>query len=307
MGVAGCALLIANAASADVNILANINKTKDITVTEWITISKTVNLTAVVDITPGKAAEATGIVNQTNYDNEACGNCAEKIDAIIDSIDGNTGLVNNNQSAGNMNNQGNAVSVAWDLDRPPGAPPPPPQVPAPGRSGFANSSADVDQKNGSFSPDESTTDIQAAAVLGDPNIVDTINLLFRDAIISGSINSNTGVVQVNQSVGNMNNQANQFVLAVSLLGDSQQGGVALSEADLGQVTTGNYAQESDNVPTSDDTTLVGINKNTTIENSISFNTGVIGVNQSAGNMSNQANNVSAAVVVVGSGSPPGAP
>ncbi|MGH6882330.1 MAG: hypothetical protein ACREFM_15545, partial [Hypericibacter sp.] len=127
MGVAGCALFIANAASADVNILANINKTQDITVSELVTIHKTVNITAVVDITPGKAAEAQGLIDQSNYDNEACGNCAEKVDSIVDSIgaadgSGNTGIVNVNQSTGNMNNQGNSVSVAWDLARPPGAP-----------------------------------------------------------------------------------------------------------------------------------------------------------------------------------------
>lgn len=306
MGVAGCALFIANAASADVNILANINKTQDITVSELVTIHKTVNITAVVDITPGKAAEAQGLIDQSNYDNTACGNCAEKIDSIVNSIgsgegSGNTGITNVNQASGNMNNQGNSVSVAWDLVRPPGAPPPPPNVPPPavGTSGFAHAQAHVDQKNGEF--------LSGNEPVLDPNVVDTVDLLFRDAEITGSINNNTGIVNVNQSAGNMNNQANQLVLAVSLLGDSQQGGVALSEADLGQVTVGNSANESDSDPTADNTSLIGINKSASIADSISNNVGVVNVNQAAGNMSNQANNVSAAVVVVGSGAPPGAP
>jgi len=45
--------------------------------------------------------------------------------------------------------------------------------------------------------------------------------------------------------------------------------------------------------------LVGINKTATIDGSISNNTGIIGVNQASGNMANQANNVSAAAVIVG--------
>jgi hypothetical protein len=291
-GVAGCALFVVNAASADVNVLANINKTKDITVTEFITIQKTVNITAVVDITPGKAAEAQGLINQTNYDNEACGNCAEKTDTIDGSINDGTGVTNVNQAAGNMNNQGNSVSVAWDVDRPPTAPPPPNVPPSdPGGSGFANSQAHVDQKNGTF--------LSGGEPVLAPNLVDTVNLLFRDATISDSINGNSGVVQVNQSVGNMNNQANQFVLAVSLLGDTQQGGVALSEADLGQITVGNSVQESDSQPTENDESLIGINKSASMTGSITGNSGVIGVNQAAGNMTNQANNVSAAVVVIG--------
>lgn len=306
MGVAGCALFIANAASADVNILANINKTQDITVSELVTIHKTVNITAVVDITPGKAAEAQGLIDQSNYNNNACGNCAEKVDSIVNSIgggdgSGNTGITNVNQASGNMNNQGNSVSVAWDLVRPPGAPPPPVGVPPPtiGTSGFAHAQAHVDQKNGEF--------LSGNEPVLEPNVVDTVDLLFRDAEIIGSINNNTGIVNVNQSAGNMNNQGNQLVLAVSLLGTSQQGGVALSEADLGQVTIGNSANESDSDPTASNTSLIGINKSVSISDSISNNVGVVNVNQAAGNMSNQANNVSAAVVVVGSGAPPGAP
>lgn len=294
-GVAGCALFLVNSASAEVNVVADIDKTKIVTVTQRITITKTVNLTALVDVTPGKAAEASGLINQSNYANEACGNCAEKLDEIIGAISGSTGIVNVNQSSGNMNNQGNAVSVAWDAVRPPGAPPPPPGQPpsTPGTSAFANSQAHIDQKNGAFLTD-STVGLA-------PNLVDTVNLLFRDAVITDSINDNTGIVQVNQSVGSMNNQANQVSLAVSLLQASHEGGVALSEADLGQLNVGNSAHESDSAPVSDTEFLIGINKNADISGSISGNTGIVGVNQGAGNMANQANNVSAAFVVVGGG------
>jgi hypothetical protein len=314
-GVAGCALFIVNSASADVNVLANITKTKDITVTETVTITKTVNLEAVVGSVPGKAAESTGIINQSNYNNLDCGNCAEKNDTISNSIGGGTdggnhGIVNVNQASGNMNNQGNAVSVAWDFDTSPGPVPVPPVVPPPtpgtvGNSSFANSQAHVDQKNGAYNlTNPSTgafTGISTAA-----NTVDAVNLLFRDAAITNSINHNTGIVNVNQAVGNNSNQANNESLAVSLLPGptgtppvgTETGGVALSEADLGQLNTGNHNWESDATGVAGDE-IFGIHKSATMTDSVSDNIGIVGVNQSAGNMSNQANNVSAAFVVVG--------
>jgi hypothetical protein len=307
-GVAGCALFIVNSASADVNVLANITKTKDITVTETVTITKTVNLIAVVGSVPGKAAESTGIINQSNYNNLDCGNCAEKNDTISNSIGGGTdggnhGIVNVNQASGNMNNQGNAVSVAWDFDTSPGPVPVPPVVPPPtpqtvGNSSFANSQAHVDQKNGAYNLTNPSTGEFTGIGLG-PNTVDAVNLLFRDAVITNSINHNTGIVNVNQAVGNNSNQANNESLAVSLLtSGTQGGGVALSEADLGQLNTGNHNWESDANGVAG-TEVFGIHKSATIDGSISDNTGIVGVNQSAGNMSNQANNVSAAFVVVG--------
>jgi hypothetical protein len=313
-GVAGCALFIANSASADVNVLANIYKSKDITVTETVTITKTVNLEAVVGSVPNKAAESTGIINQANYGNLDCGNCAEKNDTISNSIGGgsdgaNPGIINVNQASGNMNNQGNAVSVAWDFDPPaPGPVPVPPVVPPPqanGDSSFANSQAHVDQKNGAYNQPETTG--EGVTIGYSSNTVDAVNLLFRDAVITNSINHNTGIVNVNQATGNNNNQANNVSLAVSLLKDPnpgpppvvEGGGVALAEADLGQLNTGNHNWESDANGVAG-TEIFGIHKSATIDGSVSNNTGIVGVNQAAGNMANQANNVSAALVVVGS-------
>jgi len=296
-GAATAALLVASTASADVFVEADITKRKDITVTQNITITKTIDVSVFVSVVPDKAAEATGIINQVNTDNEACGNCAEKLDEIINSIggaSGNTGIVNVNQSSGNMNNQGNAVSVAIDAVRPPGSPPPqvpPPPTADPVGGGFANSQAHIEQVNGVEEGNGQTTV---------PNVVDTVNLLFRDAVIQGSINDNTGIVNVNQSPGSMNNQANLVSVAVSLVSPGE-GGVALSESDLGQVNRLNQAYESDSRPLSDTSPLFGINKTATIRGSINNNTGIVGVNQASGNMANQANGVSAAAVVVGGG------
>jgi hypothetical protein len=97
----------------------------------------------------------------------------------------------------------------------------------------------------------------------------------------------------------MNNQANQLSLAVSLLGDTHEGGVALSEADLGQLNVNNSAHESDSAPLDTTDIQIGINKSASMTGSVSNNVGIVGVNQGAGNMANQGNNVSAAFVVVG--------
>ena len=289
-GAATTALLGTSSALADVFVQADIFKDKDIIVFESISIDKFVDIDVDVISSPEKAAEAMGIINQENFNNEACGNCAEKVDEIIGSIGGgsggaNTGIINVNQSSGNMNNQGNAVSVAVDAADPPSSPPPPNVPPPPPEStgGFANSQAHIEQVNGEENEE------------GEGNLVDTVNLLFRDAVIEDSINDNQGIVNVNQSPGSMNNQANLVSVAVSFAA----GGVALSEADLGQVNSANRVQESESQPYTNESIVVGIQKSATIDGSIIGNSGIINVNQAAGNMANQANNVSAAAVVVG--------
>jgi hypothetical protein len=252
-------------AMADVVVTADVNKRKDIRITERINIDKRVDVRAQVDRTVQKAAESQTLVNQRNDNNKVCTNCDEKKDSIVNSGIGNSGVLSINQAAGNMNNQGNAVSIAVDFDR---TDPPPPGTPVLDE-GFTNSQAHVDQRN-------------------NDNLVDTINIVFRDALIRDSVNSNSGVAHVNQAPGNMANQSNAFSLAVSL---AQGGGIALAEADLGQVNRFNRVKESDKAGIRD-AQFVGINKRADIIGSITGNTGVVGVNQSAGNMANQANIVS---------------
>jgi hypothetical protein len=255
--------LFSTVAMADVNVKATVDKKKDITIVERIGIDKTVDIKAEIKVTADKAAESQALTNQTNDRNEVCTNCDEKKDAIVNAGNSNDGVLSINQAAGNMNNQGNAVSIAIDTC--------PPFCGTGGGKdpgGFANSQAHVEQKN-TF------------------NTVDTVNVLFRDANINSSINNNAGVAHVNQAPGNMANQANSLSLAVSLA----QGGVALAEADLGQVNTNNVVKESDALGVRGPG-FVGITKRADIVGSVNANTGVIGVNQSAGNMANQANVVS---------------
>ena len=124
------------------------------------------------------------------------------------------------------------------------------------------------------------------------NRIKTVNVVFRNADVVNSFSNNSGVIHGNQASGNMNNQANALSLSVSLA----ENGVALSEADLGQVTRYNIVEESDSGGGD-----VGINKAARIggdAGSFNGNTGIIGFNQTAGNMANQANNVSFATVGV---------
>jgi hypothetical protein len=95
----------------------------------------------------------------------------------------------------------------------------------------------------------------------------------------------------------MNNQSNVLALAFS----ERPGGVALAEADLGQFNQTNVSLESDGQHVVGESVVgdgVGVNKTASIIGSINGNTGIVGVNQAAGNMANQANIVSFSAVMV---------
>ncbi|MBK5911993.1 hypothetical protein CCR85_10880 [Rhodothalassium salexigens] len=271
---------LAGAAQASVDLAVEIEKDKTVNVTETIEIDKDIDIDADVDSTPDKAAEALAIVNQENFSNEACTNCAEKLDTITNSFLGNSGLVTWNQTSGNMNNQGNVISAAIDVRdiTPGGDNGPPPE----GGTGFADAQSHAEQVNGGLGMDQGTAS---------GNLIDAVNILFRDALIDGSANNSSGVLFLNQASGNANNQANSLALAVSFSTD----GVALAESDLGQFNTNNMVYESDSGMGN-----TGINKSTVLSGSLNGNQGIVGVNQSAGNTANQANVFSVASVVLGS-------
>jgi hypothetical protein len=254
-------LAFALPAMAEVDVTATIDKTKDVTVTETIDKIKTVNINVTVDLAPEKAGESMTIGNQENNNNFACTNCAEKASIILNSVNGNTGLTNINQQAGNMANQGIAISVAVDVEDGGDG-----QQPPEAEGGFAEAQASVAQNM-------DTNEVQSTAIL------------WRIADIENSINGNTGITNVNQATGNINNQMAGISLAVSLAD-----GVALSEADLGQSNTNNSVREYES-------SGYGVNKNDSIASSVSGNTGITTVNQTCGNMNNQANIVSVASAI----------
>jgi hypothetical protein len=254
-------------ASAFVFVFADIEKTKDVIVTETITITKTATITATVNVAPLAAAEALALANQENLGNTVAGEPDdgepipefgnEKYAEIKGSIGAdentyNTGIIGVNQSTGNMNNQGNNVAVAVTSNA----------------DAFANAESSAAQIN-AFNRvyvNEGTADINTP-----PQKTD---------LIDQSINYNKGVIGVNQSVGNMNNQLNNVAIAGGLDGVP----VALSEADLGQINGANHVFEWSTVKIDE------------IKNAINYNHGVVGVNQSGGNMNNQANVVAIAAI-----------
>lgn len=200
-------------AVAEVNIYADIYKDKDINVYEDIYKDKDVIIDVFVDaVTLDKGAESATIGNQENIGNSACENCFEKEAEMIDSMLSNVGITSVNQDAGNMDNQGIAVSVGYDID-----------IPVDGQTssgGFAEAQASVEQN-------------------ASGNTVFSQNVPWRYTELNNSVNDNTGITSVNQSAGNMNNQFNAVSVAISL-----SGLVALSEADLGQWNGDNTVTEN---------------------------------------------------------------
>jgi hypothetical protein len=259
-------------AMAEVWVTGTVDKTKTITVDETVTITKDVDIDVAIDNILDKVAEADAVINQDNLFNWACENCAEKIVTMNGSMMNNVGVINANQAVGNMNNQGNVVSVAVDV-YPPQVPPEDPEVPDLPESagGLAHAQTSATQK------------MQG-------NEIYTHDVLYRNAVISGSIIGNKGIVGVNQSAGNINNQLNAVTLAVSLGGT-----MAMAEADLGQYNS-NVPVEGTN-PDNASVYELNTNKDGLISGSINNNCGVVGVNQTVGNMANQANiaNVAASI------------
>ncbi|MFZ5790972.1 MAG: hypothetical protein ACOY3L_09760 [Pseudomonadota bacterium] len=142
---------------------------------------------------------------------------------------------------------------------------------------------------------------------GEPGVADYnlhLSAVIGGADAAGSINGNTGVFGVNQDVGNMTNQGN----VVSVAGIANLPAFANAQAEADQSNTNNSVRELELLKHPDgehfafdelfdDVTPSSflVNKEAKIVGSINNNTGVINVNQNAGNMNNQTNGVAAAV------------
>ena len=331
LATAGSALALAllcssMPASADVTVLANITKTKDTTITENITITKVVDLQvgvpvinpqtgAVIGVDPlllvyRSAAEADAILNQTTENNDvdsahnllnggighigAVNTMGIHLDATMNnSTNRNTGIVGVNQDVGNMSNQGNQVALA--VATPATALPPVDDVLDTTNGVLVNSQSEAQQKNrnnfvyhGEIPQPTATSGslvTDAVDYRGGPNEV---------ASITGSINNNVGIVNVNQNAGNMNNQGNSEALAVAI----NLAGFALSEAALGQENTNPPSESHSPFGTVYE---YGVQKSASMSGSLNGNVGVGGVNQAAGNMANQANIFSASFIDGGGG------
>jgi len=173
-------VLVSGPAMADVEVFANINKDKQVDVDEYIDINKTVKADIDVKTDTDSASEAATYTNSNNYENRVETN-APDTEAIIDSgaFDAAAGINLINQAPGQLNNQGNAVSVA--------------SIVGTGTAlTHAQASTEIDSWDNVIYQDETLTeDIIDAAFVGV-----------------------TGITAVNQSAGNANTQHNAVALSV---------------------------------------------------------------------------------------------
>jgi len=124
-----------------------------------------------------------------------------------------------------------------------------------------------------------------------------------DALIEASITGNSGVVGVNQDVGNMVNQANAVSLAETVSTSSVTESQAHGEQNNHDNSSTQYERlafdtgelvEVGDLPIADPSVL-DPDRTALITGSVSENAGIVGVNQNAGNNNNQANGVALAV------------
>lgn len=112
----------------------------------------------------------------------------------------------------------------------------------------------------------------------------------RHATLEGSVNENSGILGLNQDVGNMVNQAN--VVSFGFTNSPN----AFSEAQAG-VDQRNRDNTVFQIETAFDPEVP--DRTATITDSGSGNAGIVGINQNAGNMNNQTNAVAVAVATNG--------
>jgi hypothetical protein len=196
----------ASSAKADVTVLATVDKDKDVFVTITHTKDIFVDIDAELDLDIDRGAVAMALANQrldNNTTDESIGHEA----TTTDSANGNTGLVQWNQAAGFLNQQGNLIAAAIDGDA--------------ATDAFAeaeNSAQQVLELN-------SVTNFEGG----------------NAATLENSMNDNTGVAHGNQAAGDMNQQLNSLSLAIAFAGVGEEA-LAVSEADLGQFLNDNTVE-----------------------------------------------------------------
>lgn len=140
---------------------------------------------------------------------------------------------------------------------------------------------------------------EALALVNQNNVANTAcqNCAEKRAIIgidggTGSVLDNSGITNVNQAVGNMNNQGNTVAVAVDNLVPPSTPGTASGFAEA-------QAGSDQLVNTADIDSVNIIFRDSLIQASINNNQGITGVNQAAGQMNNQSNTTGMAVCLDG--------
>lgn len=266
--------LLAMPSKADVFVVATITKDQTVLVTDSLTKNKTASITVTFDAPElAGAAEANAVANIDNHGNVVT--AADLAHAINPGIFGGVAPSTTEMQvfrfatiSGSISTNNGIVGVNQDVGNMSNQANIVAFAMTDVGDAFVNSQADLSQNNSGNSVWHVEPPFEGVAP--------PTNL---SAVIDTSINGNIGVVGVNQNAGNMNNQTNELALAV---GTSAV--YALAEADLGQNNSGNIVQELN-------TGKVG-----SISGSINGNTGIVQVNQSTGNMNNQASAFSISVL-----------
>lgn len=281
------AVLGAGSAMAEVDLFWEVDKDKNVTITEETRISKDVEIDVRLSQDFVSAAKADAYVNSDvgynvvdpdAFDGDDDRFDPSRVDQNLNlqatiggeaggSINANSGLILFNQDVGANTNQGNTIVIAADptADTVDGA--------AVEDGALTTAQTYVDERT-------TFNDVvhREGQLAGVPQI--------QSAIV-GSIEGNSGVVGVNQSAGAMNNQHNVLTAAIGT-----DAAVALADAGLNQYNAYNVVEE------------VNTEKLDLIQSSINGNSGVVMVNQSSGNMNQQATiiNLAALSSTVGFGS-----
>lgn len=270
---------LASPALADVQVVGEVDVEKNITIDVNTNKDKNVTIDVDFDVDLSGAAKSDAIVNATvdnvevvpvdDGGNEDTANGLDLRAITTGSVNENTGIVQFNQDAGQATNQGNVISAAIifseDADD----------------AQVVMSEAYVDQR-ASDSTAVHRENFDNLAGLVDDNLNVTLDGPFEydlTAVIDASYNGNVGVVMGNQNVGVGNNQHNVLSAAVG-----ENALVALSDAGLGQETSGNFVEEINTL------------KLALVAGSVLGNEGIVAVNQSVGAFNNQATVISVAAL-----------
>jgi hypothetical protein len=241
----------------DCNVDLDVSVYKSASTHETTFISKCLDLKVDACIKANEWAQATVTKCDVNTRNDIKETSAYITDKIFDPgvggdpFIGFTGIAQVNQSAGSANNQGNVVDIA---------------VTDPPRGGNNNH-----QDPGALSHAE-----VAIGQVNANNELESCRVVHTDQI-SDTGQYFTGVAQINQASGSMNNQNNVMTISANL---NAQGSVALTDSFLTMTNTCNEAKIKGGCYLAEisDTSFGGA-------------IGVVQVNQSPGSMNNQANSI----------------
>jgi len=262
-------------ATCDVSLDGQVTLTKTVTINQ----DRTDNYTTSINnktFDPKARADAEAVKNDLNYNNCLQVGASTFTDNLNTSFNWFTGIGQSNQAAGQMNNQGNVVAVAFVNNN----------------DAYSSALTAVgvkNQNNEFYGNNTKDGGLLAGWCRPDAVLTQTDNL-------GDSFNHFIGIGQSNQSAGSMNNQNNAVSVAAGVDTDSGDHGalwnfgakgsmVAMAASELAMTNTSNKYQ------------LDKATFTTSMNNSFNGFTGIGQSNQSAGNMNNQCNVVSVGAAV----------